>query len=148
MPLDCSQCLARCKGECCQCVPIPARLLETHKPVREIVKILDVGVQVGEPCVVAVTESNRCPFLGEDFKCTIYDDRPLVCRKYGDESCIFMKCSWQDKDGRLRSRQERRAVEREQQGDQKRIIERLRSGKPLPSDLEEARRARESLSHV
>lgn len=29
------------------------------------------------------TRGNRCPFLGEDNQCTIYDHRPLVCIVFG-----------------------------------------------------------------
>lgn len=28
------------------------------------------------------TEGEACPFLGTDYKCTIYEDRPLTCREY------------------------------------------------------------------
>ena len=58
--------------------------------------------------------SHRCPFLTYDLKCNIYADRPFVCREFGSESHLMMKCCFQDKDGRVRSRQETRAVTRAQ----------------------------------
>ncbi len=38
----------------------------------------------------------RCPKLGEDGRCTVYDSRPLVCRLYGASellSCEGCKCA-------------------------------------------------------
>jgi Fe-S-cluster containining protein len=33
----------------------------------------------------------RCPNLGEDLLCTVYEDRPDVCRKYeADEICLLI----------------------------------------------------------
>ncbi len=145
MPMNCEGCLMRCKGECCQNVPLPARLFEKNKVLRPITKMLDVGEQLGEAYVVPVTDDNRCPFLDEQFHCSIYDQRPIVCRKFGDESCTFLTCSWQDKDGRIRSRQERRKVDRDACQGQKKTIERLRKGCPTPLDIREVQKARASL---
>jgi Fe-S-cluster containining protein len=146
MTMNCEGCLARCKGECCQNVPLPKRLFTAErKCFRPIRKILDVGDQFGEPYIVPVTDDNRCPFLDPEFHCSIYDERPIVCQKFGDESCTFLTCSWQDKDGRMRSRQERRNLDRMAVKGQKKVIERLRAGKPLPSDIEVAKQARDAL---
>jgi RNA ligase (TIGR02306 family) len=57
------------------------------------------------------TEGNSCPYLGLDFKCSIYEDRPEVCRLYGNEQDINLTCQYQDKNGRMRSRQEKRIIE-------------------------------------
>ncbi len=59
------------------------------------------------------TKTHRCPFLTYDLKCNIYENRPFVCREFGKESHERLKCSFQDKDGRERSRQERRLIERQ-----------------------------------
>jgi Fe-S-cluster containining protein len=29
-------------------------------------------------------DNNKCPFLRADFKCNIYENRPDVCRKFGE----------------------------------------------------------------
>lgn len=65
---------------------------------------------------VHITEERHgiCPFLGLDDRCTIYHDRPEVCHIFGSEIAITMTCSYQSKDGRIRSRQERRDIERKQ----------------------------------
>lgn len=39
----------------------------------------------------------RCPFLGPDGRCTIYDDRPLSCRQF--ECLRFFNSEGQDRHG-------------------------------------------------
>jgi len=58
--------------------------------------------------------NQRCPFLTKEWKCNIYDDRPFVCREFGKESHLMMHCRFQDKEGRVRSRQEQRMLDRKQ----------------------------------
>jgi Fe-S-cluster containining protein len=107
--IDCSKCLAKCKAICCGIVPFDPGFIAKHKTVREVVNRLDIS----DGNVVLETKDWRCPYLGEDYRCTVYEDRPDVCRLYGNEQQINLTCQYQDKDGRIRSRQERRAVERE-----------------------------------
>lgn len=33
---------------------------------------------------------NKCAFLGDDNKCTIYDKRPLICREHSTKDCEFI----------------------------------------------------------
>jgi Fe-S-cluster containining protein len=103
---DCNQCLNKCHGACCGVIPFADNFIKKHKPVRKIVEEFKLDRETA-----LVGEGGVCPYLGEDFKCTVYNDRPEVCRLYGHEERL--KCPWQDKNGRLRSRQERRAIERE-----------------------------------
>ena len=107
--IDCSKCLNKCKAGCCGVIPFERKFIVKHKPVREVIKEIDVG----HDTVVLETKGMVCPFLGEDYHCTIYKDRPEVCRLYGNEGQINLTCQWQDKNGRMRSRQERRNIERE-----------------------------------
>lgn len=48
--------------------------------------------------VIAMTswdiERNKCPFLRKDCKCNIYENRPDVCRKFGEISELPCKF-WQ-----------------------------------------------------
>ena len=46
-------------------------------------------------------------------KCKIYNERPEVCKRFGDESHPALCCPYQDKNGRVRSRAERRYTERQ-----------------------------------
>lgn len=113
--MNCSFCLSKCKADCCRGpIPMPKDILDRHTPIRPITHTAtpDDNTVV----VLHVTEDRRgvCPFLGLDDKCSIYDDRPPACRMFGNGHHIFMTCSFQSADGRIRSRQERRAIEREQ----------------------------------
>lgn len=127
---DCAQCLANCKADCCRGpVPMPRATFERHRPTRPVIHVEDVGdgmvVVLGEdltrstpnPKVMNPGSGGRtvygcCPFLGLDNRCSIYADRPDVCRIFGSEVDAFMTCSYQAADGRVRSRQERRRIER------------------------------------
>jgi len=62
--------------------------------------------------VMCRTEDRKCIFLNEDFTCNIYENRPEVCQSFGNETHPMLNCSWQSKEGRERSRQEKRMIER------------------------------------
>ena len=109
MSFNCSRCLSKCEAYCCGPVPMTPAFIEAHKVVRPIIKL----IQLGDNLVIPETEDLRCPFLSADFKCTVYDDRPEVCKTFGDESAMLMTCPYQAADGRVRSRQERRSLERQ-----------------------------------
>lgn len=132
--MNCDNCLMKCKADCCSVVPIPARLLDTHEVIRPILKLFPASDVMGEPYVVPLTKDGKCPFLGWDNKCSIYEDRPPICRKFGDETSPFMTCTFQAADGRIRSRQERRHLERTLQGQQEATINRLREGSATDKD--------------
>jgi len=36
-----------------------------------------------------ISIENRCKMLGPDNRCTIYEERPLICRKYDPSQCDF-----------------------------------------------------------
>ena len=105
--MNCSDCLIRCRAGCCGMVPLPPDLFRKHPAQREVVEEIPF-----KGAVIARTKDNYCPFLTKDFKCSIYEDRPWICKKFGDETAPLMTCCYQDKDGRIRSRQERRQLER------------------------------------
>ena len=50
--------------------------------------------------VLPITEDMRCPFLTEDKRCEIHENRPKVCRiyGYGENPCPYLRS-----DGRPRS---------------------------------------------
>ena len=120
--LDCKQCLHKCKSECCAELPFDREFLDTHKPARTVVNEVVFGDKV-----ISETEGHYCLYLDKDFRCSIYNERPEVCRLFGDESNINLICPYQDKGGRVRSRQERRAIERKLQKDLKRFLQRYGS---------------------
>lgn len=142
MPMDCSKCLNECRGECCSEVPMPAAFLKRHTPVREITEVVEYGGSV-----VAKTASGRCPFLTEDYKCSVYSDRPAICRVFGDDLTPFSKCRWQDKDGRPRSRQERRALAREFEDRLKHLKRAISTGDRSASFMTEREKDAHNASH-
>lgn len=68
---------------------------------------------VNKHFIQPVTKDMMCPFLNKDYTCNIYEDRPGVCRDFGNETHADLTCSYQDKDGKERSRQECRKLRRE-----------------------------------
>jgi len=106
---DCNKCIQKCKASCCGIIPFTNRFIIKNKPVRKILKEIDFGYNL----TILETENNYCPYLSEKFICVIYQKRPKVCRLYGSEKEVNLTCLYQDKNGRIRSRQERRAKERE-----------------------------------
>jgi len=116
---DCSKCLKDCKASCCSIVPIEMDIFEENRhkmvsePIREEeVVMLSPFTGKNEALIIAITKDNTCCFLKEDLSCAIYENRPIVCRHFGGESHSMMSCVYQDKNGRIRSRQEKRALER------------------------------------
>jgi Fe-S-cluster containining protein len=107
--MNCEKCLGTCKAVCCGIVPLEKKFTMKHQPVRKVIKELDLG----DGNVILETEDYRCPYLGEDFKCSVYKDRPEICRLYGNEKVITLTCQYQDKHGRIRPRPERREIERQ-----------------------------------
>jgi Fe-S-cluster containining protein len=107
---DCKKIHPKCKAACCGVVPIPRDIYFANqdKIVREPKETIDLG-----DIVISHTDDLYCVFLNSDLSCNIYDQRPLICRKFGDESHPMMCCSFMDKDGRERSRQAKRRIERQ-----------------------------------
>lgn len=107
---DCKNMHHKCKAECCGVFPISKELYEKnqHKIVRKPHDVIDADGHV-IPCTV----DSYCIFLNEDLYCNIYEDRPSVCRQFGDESHPMLCCPVLDKNGKERSRQNRRHIEKQ-----------------------------------
>jgi Fe-S-cluster containining protein len=103
------KCLSNC-GHCCGPVPIQREVYENNKQKCKPHKT------IGESDVIfAFNETTmRCAFLAEDASCMIYDQRPEVCRKYGDseEAKINegLMCPYLRTDGTNRNRSEKREL--------------------------------------
>lgn len=111
--MNCKAFHSACKASCCSFVPFDRtffmqRFDKISRPVKEL---LDFGG--GD--VLPVTESGSCPFLNADYSCNIYNERPFVCRKYGDETDLMMTCAHQTKNGVARPKKEREKIERKQE---------------------------------
>ncbi len=82
---------SRCDSRCCYNVPFANGELERFRDriVNKVVRTIEVNggmmpVTNNHVGFVRMMMSNRCPFLRKDHKCNIYDDRPDVCRKFGE----------------------------------------------------------------
>lgn len=87
--------ISRCNACCCYNIPFDRNELIrfADKIVNPVLFTLPLGL-----ALVAYTNEkpmlNKCPFLRKDFKCNIYDNRPDVCRKFGqieELPCKFIK---------------------------------------------------------
>ncbi|MBO7617316.1 MAG: YkgJ family cysteine cluster protein [Bacteroidales bacterium] len=74
----------KCKAACCYNIPFENGELEKYKDkiVNPVLTTLNLfGAVV--PFTGKDLKSNRCPFLRQDLKCNIYENRPDICRKMG-----------------------------------------------------------------
>lgn len=125
--MDCKKCHLKCKASCCGITPIPRQIFESNKDkiVTEPQEVIyDCGPPIpktkeepidlltSEEVAIPITETGRCCFLNKDLSCNIYEDRPNVCRRFGDESHINLTCLFMSQDGRIRTRQETRSLYR------------------------------------
>ena len=104
------KCLPDC-GKCCIIVPIPKHVFSKHRDRCQVEpeKINDLGSEV-----VPDTEDHLCVFLDRETKqCTIYDDRPEMCRLFGTEDSPDLVCSYVHPSGKPRSRPDRRRLQRD-----------------------------------
>ena len=118
--MNCEKCLLKCKAECCGIIPIPKEIYKKFPSVREATSCEELG-----DIVLAHDKDGYCPYLDEKFNCSIYENRPDVCKKYGDESHLLMTCKWQNKNGKLRGRAERRRIERIQNKEQNKTLKKM-----------------------
>jgi Fe-S-cluster containining protein len=78
-----------CESSCCGLFPLPAKLFNRHqhkaqKPYR-IVETADH--------IIPLTEDGWCIFLNDKKRCVIYNDRPNICRMYGEIPNPRLQCS-------------------------------------------------------
>lgn len=114
--MNCDKCLEKCKAECCTIVPFNKDILQKHLNVRPIKEILEIDDKI-----LILTETSACCFLGYNNKCSIYKDRPEICKMFGNGGDLNLTCCWQDENGVMRSRQDRRLIARKQQEYQDKI---------------------------
>lgn len=76
-----------CRGQCCTFAPMTRREFKT---IRKKYGIPDGStvVNIAQPLSVMVVRNMQdgvCSYL-KDERCSIYEDRPWICRVYGDNS--------------------------------------------------------------
>lgn len=110
MGLDCQEMHHKCRAVCCKAIALPRKIWEENqdkvitKP-QEVVDFPDY--------IFPLTETGGCPFLKDDHHCNIYENRPDVCKEFGNESTIYMSCPYLHKSGQVRSRQNFRYLQRQ-----------------------------------
>jgi len=74
-----------CDASCCYNIPLDKMELERFS--KDIVNPVIETYPIGRG-VLAITnedpDKNKCPFLRKDYRCNIYENRPEVCRLYGE----------------------------------------------------------------
>lgn len=107
---QCKKYHGKCKAMCCGIVPLPVILWQKnqHKIQRDVKKTIRGTAEKGgaRNIIIPITEDHYCPFLKKDLSCAVYEDRPEICRKFGDESHHLMCCPVQDKEGNPRDEKE------------------------------------------
>lgn len=109
-----------CKAECCSVAPMEQQIFARnfHKLVIPVSETMPFAPGI----ILPITATNKCPFLNQDLSCNIYDDRPAVCRKFGDETHINMTCCYQTKDGAERPLPQRKRIQRKQKEEHKKFF--------------------------
>jgi Fe-S-cluster containining protein len=98
------QCLPNC-ALCCGLVGFTKDVLEKHSDK------YPKDISVYEVKGLYYFEAYWCPFLGEDKKCKIYEDRPQKCREYGSEE---LPCPYLKPNGKRRGLAKQKQILREQ----------------------------------
>lgn len=119
MPFECKKYHSECKARCCGIVPIPVHIWQRNqhniqKDVKEKLKCYITDPEkIRHKAIIPVTNDGLCPFLKEDLSCAIYNDRPTVCKKFGDETHWALKCPMQKVDGTPRTDEEKKELDQE-----------------------------------
>ena len=71
---------AGCGGQCCGVFPMPNEIFARHQ--LKVIRAYTL-VPYGDDHVTPVTDDGFCVFLDRTGRCTIYADRPELCRLYG-----------------------------------------------------------------
>lgn len=79
-----------CKALCCRylCFEIDEPDdFEEFEDLRWYLCHEGISVHIDEDEDWYIQIDNPCRYLDDDNRCTIYEDRPIICRKYGGDEC-------------------------------------------------------------
>lgn len=119
--LNCESMVKKCEALCCHVVPMEKDRFERnrHRLINKDFMLASLGKKhnhEGELVdhVLPLTESMRCPFNDTEngYRCNIYDDRPQVCKVYGNGLARCTSCPFFKGNGKKRSKKERKELER------------------------------------
>lgn len=85
-----------CHADCCGIVPIP------NETISAFAHLLRGGVKFmpfDSKTTICVDENGVCGFLTDDYRCAIYDNRPEICRIFGEpeQKHPCLTCSYKRK---------------------------------------------------
>ncbi len=128
---DCSKvCPKKCKADCCGYVPMEKEFWEKHKHKAQVeVKVLKWST--GH--VIPLTKNLACCFLDKDYRCVIYEDRPIVCRLFGTKNVKGLRCPYLKPNGYKRGKKERLKLVGENNENMVRIAKRINKALELLS---------------
>jgi len=99
------ECIKGC-FDCCHFPPLSVTWWNAnkHRIVREVV----MKSPELDGMIIVCADNAVCPFLGQDARCTVYADRPPICKTYGLVKTL--PCIYLNEDGTPRNeKQEHRA---------------------------------------
>lgn len=108
MTIDCDKCPE--KGSCCGPFQMKKDFVEKHKTDFQVIpeKTYEVG-----NTITFLTSDFGCVFLNRTTKkCSIYDDRPEVCKLYGISKDLRLQCPYFKPSGNPRSEASRKKVQK------------------------------------
>jgi len=76
-----------CKAECCGAVPLPM-------PFKRFSFARKCEVKDFDDFFIACDDDLVCGFLDENHKCSIYEMRPNLCRKFGSGKHKLLNCEF------------------------------------------------------
>lgn len=79
--------ISKCKSECCGAVPM-AQSFKKYPFARKC------DVKDFDDFFIAVDENLTCGFLNENYQCSIYENRPNLCRKFGSGKHPLLVCDY------------------------------------------------------
>jgi len=85
MALPCDKCDAKCCTYFCFEIDEPDDFQE-FEDIRWFLCHEGVSIHI-EDGDWYISLANRCKYLTAENRCEIYEDRPIICRNYGRESC-------------------------------------------------------------
>lgn len=92
----------KCHAACCYNSCLPVGLVDrfADKIVNPVIsrEKLPISANVPERSEYINTwddlSNNKCPFLRKDYKCNIYDNRPTICRLFGEKNHPLLRCGY------------------------------------------------------
>lgn len=82
----------KCNGMCCKYVALEIDTPETKEDfenIRWYVAHKNISVYVDEDRKWHIEFLTPCEFLGKNNLCEIYEKRPVICKKYNQDECLF-----------------------------------------------------------